>query len=261
MAASSHLPAGRTQPSGYSEATSIGDLVAVSGQLPSEDVLERGAGFAEQFFSALARFAEALESARATPADLLHVRIYVTDVDAYGAARPELAPIYRDVLSGHYPAATLVEVSRLIDGRAVVEIDGLARRQRTFSPSDPGAEAEALIRLRLGPADARYGERMIAGAKVLELFGDLETEIAIRTGGDEGLCVGYDSVEFLAPLYVGDFVEARARVVGVGKTSRRIEADLYRVIGADSDGVGVVYEPPILAARATATIVPARRQG
>lgn len=110
------------------------------------------------------------------------------------------------------------------------------------------------------PAEARYGRRLVAGAKVLEIFGDLETEIAIRTGGDEGLCVGYDSVEFLAPLSSGDFIEARARVVGVGRTSRRIEAELYKVLSADGEGSGEVHDPPILAARATATIVPARKR-
>ena len=114
--------------------------------------------------------------------------------------------------------------------------------------------------MRLGPADARYGNRLVAGAKAMEIFGDLETEIAIRTGGDEGLCVAYHSVEFLAPLCAGDFVEATAVVVSVGRTSRRIEAELHKVISADADGTGRVHDTPILAARATATIVPGSRK-
>lgn len=123
--------------------------------------------------------------------------------------------------------------------------------------TDPEPEIRALVRLRLSPADARYGDRLVAGAKALEIFGDLETEIAIRTGGDEGLCVAYHSVEFLAPLYAGDFVEATAVVVAKGRTSRRIEAQLHKVISAEPDGTGHVHDPPILAVRATATIVPA----
>jgi len=246
---------------GYSEAASVGDLVAVAGQVAAEDVLARAPGFIDQFGSAVERFAEALRTAGAAPANVLQVRIFVTDMDAYRQARREVSPVFSAALAGHYPAATLVEVSRLVDERATVEIEGLARRQRTLPPADPDAEPQSLIRVRLGPADASYGERLVAGAKVLELFGDLETELAIRTGGDEGLCVGYESVEFLNPLYAGDFVEARARVVGVGRTSRRIEAELYRVIAAGPDGVGHVEDPPILAARATATIVPARRPG
>ena len=126
--------------------------------------------------------------------------------------------------------------------------------------SSPEPEVRSTLRLRLGPADARYGDRLVPGAKAIEIFGDLETEIAIRTGGDEGLCVAYDSVEFLAPLFAGDFVEAAAVVVSKGRTSRRIEAELHKVISADPDGTGRVHDPPILAARATATIVPGTRK-
>jgi 3-aminobutyryl-CoA ammonia-lyase len=112
------------------------------------------------------------------------------------------------------------------------------------------------IRLRLGPHDVRYGGRLVAGATAMEIFGDMATEIGIRTGGDEALSVGYEKVEFLAPLYSGDFVEGHARVVSVGRTSRKIEAVIYKVISSDEQGVGIVHDPPIVAARATTTIVP-----
>ena len=62
-----------------------------------------------------------------------------------------------------------------------------------------------------------YTGGLVAGSKSMEIFGDLETEIALREGGDEGLCAGYDMVEFLAPLQVGDYVEATARVVERGR--------------------------------------------
>lgn len=120
-------------------------------------------------------------------------------------------------------------------------------------------EGTVLIRLRLGPADARYGGDLVAGATAMAIFGDLETELAIRTYGDEGLCVAYHSVEFLAPLRPGDFVEGRAWILSSGRTSRRIRAELHRVIAAEPDGRGSVLDPPILAARAEATIVSGRR--
>ena len=119
--------------------------------------------------------------------------------------------------------------------------------------------AEVLIRIRLGPGDARYGGDLVAGATAMAIFGDLETELAIRTYGDEGLCVAYHSVEFLAPLRPGDFVEGRARIVATGRTSRRIRAELHKVIAAEPDGRGSLLEPPLLAARAEATIVSGRR--
>ena len=132
-------------------------------------------------------------------------------------------------------------------------------KEATRSGAGEAAGAEVLIRLRLGPADARYGGDLVAGATAMAIFGDLETELAIRTYGDEGLCVAYHSVEFLAPLRPGDFIEGRARIVTFGRTSRRIKAELYKVIGAEPDGRGSVLDPPILAARAEATIVSGRR--
>ena len=129
----------------------------------------------------------------------------------------------------------------------------------TANDADGAARADVLIRLRLGPGDARYGGDLVAGATAIAIFGDLETELAIRTYGDEGLCVAYHSVEFLAPLRPGDFIEGRARIVSSGRTSRRIQAELHKVIGAEPDGRGSVLDPPILAARAEATIVSGRR--
>lgn len=105
------------------------------------------------------------------------------------------------------------------------------------------------------PADARYGGGLVAGSKLLEIVGDLATELAIREGGDEGLCVAYDSVEFLAPVYAGDFVEARARILEVGRTSRSITADVERVIAAGEGGRAAVLEVPQPVARVSGTLV------
>ena len=118
--------------------------------------------------------------------------------------------------------------------------------------------ADATLRLRLAPGDARYAGGLVAGSKAMELFADLETEIALREGGDEGLCVAYDMVEFLAPLRVGDFVEATAHVVSRGRTSRRIYAELHKVLSVDEAGRNVSPPEPVLAARASATIVVGR---
>jgi 3-aminobutyryl-CoA ammonia-lyase len=123
---------------------------------------------------------------------------------------------------------------------------------------NPGGATDpvtASIRVRLAPHDARYAGGLVAGSKALEIFADLETELALREGGDEGLCAGYESIEFLAPLHAGDFVEARAWIVGRGKTSRKLEAELYKVLSVDENGIGGAEDPPVLAVRARATIV------
>ena len=126
---------------------------------------------------------------------------------------------------------------------------------------EPDSSPTASLRLRLGPGDARYAGGLVAGAKAMELLGDLETELALNEGGDEGLCAGYDNVEFLAPLHVGDFVEGRARVVARGKSSRRIEAELYKVLSVDDEGRAIHYNEPVLAVRASATLVVGRFAG
>ena len=71
---------------------------------------------------------------------------------------------------------------------------------------------------------------------MLGLFGDLATELLVRYDGDEGLFRAYDAVEFLAPVRAGDFIEARASITRVGKTSREMEFTAWRVISAKSRG-------------------------
>ena len=130
--------------------------------------------------------------------------------------------------------------------------------QPAMTQGPTSSPADASLRLRLAPSDARYAGGLVAGSKAMELFADLETEIALREGGDEGLCVAYDMVEFLAPLHVGDYVEATARVVSRGRTSRRIYAELHKVLSVDEAGLAVTPPEPVLAARASATIVVGR---
>src|SRR3954454_23903413 len=125
-------------------------------------------------------------------------------------------------------------------------------------PQPPDAPPDASLRLRLGPGDARYAEGLVPGSKAMELFGDLENEIALREGGNEGLCVAYDMVEFLAPLRVGDFVEASAWVVSRGSSSRRLYAEIFKVRAVDERGIDASPEEPLLVARASVTIVVGR---
>jgi 3-aminobutyryl-CoA ammonia-lyase len=66
-----------------------------------------------------------------------------------------------------------------------------------------------VIRLRMSAHDAHYGGGLVDGARMLALFGDVATELLIRSDGDEGLFASYDSVEFLAPVYA--LVVCRAR--------------------------------------------------
>ena len=95
-----------------------------------------------------------------------------------------------------------------------------------------GAETpiSATLRVRMGQEDAHYGGNLVAGARTLELFGDVITELAVITDGDEGLFVGYERIEFLAPVHAGDFLEVTGRIVRFGSTSRTVEFEARKVI-------------------------------
>src|SRR5579863_8101164 len=119
-------------------------------------------------------------------------------------------------------------------------------------------EYTSTIRVRLSANDAHYGGQLVNGAHMLSLFGDVATELAILCDGDEGLLAGYESVELLAPVFAGDFVEATGRITRIGRTSRRIEFEAYKVIAARTDindSAADVLEPPLLVGRAVGTTV------
>lgn len=123
---------------------------------------------------------------------------------------------------------------------------------------------QAVLRVRMSARDAHYGGNLVAGAKMLELFGDLITDLAIQQDGDEGLFRSYDEVEFLAPVFSGDFIEAVGRIVKVGNTSRRCEFEAHKVIAIRpevNDSAADVLKEPILVCRAVGTtVVPADKK-
>ncbi len=120
------------------------------------------------------------------------------------------------------------------------------------------------IRVRLSASDAHYGGQLVNGAHMLSLFGDIATELAILCDGDEGLLVGYEKIEFLAPLFSGDFIEVSGRITKIGRTSRRIEFEARKVIAARPDvspSAADVLATPIVVGRAIGTtVVKAERQ-
>lgn len=88
----------------------------------------------------------------------------------------------------------------------------------------------AKIRVRMGSHDAHYAGNLVDGARVLQLFGDVATELLIRLDGDEGLFRAYESVEFLAPVTAGDYIEAEGWITEKGTTSRKMRFEARKVI-------------------------------
>ena len=117
---------------------------------------------------------------------------------------------------------------------------------------------KSLIRLRMSSHDAHYGGNLVDGAKMLQLFGDVATELLIINDGDEGLFAGYDKVEFLAPVFAGDYIEAVGEITQVGNSSRKMVFEARKVVVPRpdiSDSAADVLEEPIIVCRASGTCV------
>jgi len=117
---------------------------------------------------------------------------------------------------------------------------------------------KSMIRLRMSANDAHYGGNLVDGARMLALFGDVATELLIMQDGDEGLFCAYDNVEFLAPVYAGDFIEAIGEITNVGNSSRKMKFEARKVIQPRTDispSAADVITEPIIVCKATGTCV------
>lgn len=123
---------------------------------------------------------------------------------------------------------------------------------------------KSLIRVRMSSNDAHYSGKLVDGAKILELFGDVATEILIRNDGDEGLFRAYDNIEFLAPVYAGDYIEAEGELMECGNTSRKIIFEARKIITLrhDIDDTAADFlDKPIIVCKASGTcVVPKNKQ-
>jgi 3-aminobutyryl-CoA ammonia-lyase len=114
----------------------------------------------------------------------------------------------------------------------------------------------------MSATDGHYAGGLVDGARILELCGDAITEVLIRHDGDEGLSRVMKS-EFLAPVRAGDYLEIRARLVSVGRSSRTIECTVHKLIelAGPHESSARVLEPPILVAKVSdVAVVPLERQ-
>ncbi len=118
------------QPSGWNDgllAPAGGRVLFVAGQT-ARDASGKvpNVGFAPQFRQVLVNILAVVRAAGAAPADIGRMTVYVTDINAYRAARKELAGIWKELMGTHYPAMALVEVSALMDEHAMLEAEATA---------------------------------------------------------------------------------------------------------------------------------------
>ncbi len=124
--------------------------------------------------------------------------------------------------------------------------------------SDPRVGLVVTHRRYVSHHEAHYGGALLDGAYVLGLFGDVATEMCLRTDGDEGLLASYTSIAFRAAVRAGDVVEATATLTRLGTRSRTLELRAWvcaRARPEVSDSAGEVLDPPLLAVEATAEVV------
>ena len=117
---------------------------------------------------------------------------------------------------------------------------------------------EASIKLRMSQHDAHYAGNLVDGSKMLNLFGDVATELLVRFDGDEGLFRAYDMIEFLEPVYAGDFIEAKGQITAVGNTSRKMTFEAWKYISpapTANDTAADLLKEPVLVCRASGTCV------
>jgi 3-aminobutyryl-CoA ammonia-lyase len=129
--------------------------------------------------------------------------------------------------------------------------------------SDPDLMGLRVVHRKYVPySHAHYAGNLVDGAYSLGLFGDIATELCIRTDGDEGLFATYSDVQFKAPVRAGDIVEVTAEVIRVGTRSRTIDFVVSVVARGRpevSESAAAMLEEPIVATTATGTVVvPAR---
>jgi enamine deaminase RidA (YjgF/YER057c/UK114 family) len=120
-------PASWPRPVGYANGIlAAGDLIFTGGLIGWDTEGRFADGLVEQTRQALVNVATVLAEAGAAPEHLVRMTWYVVDMEAYRAERPALGRAYRDVIGRHYPAMAVVEVRRLVEPQALVEIEATA---------------------------------------------------------------------------------------------------------------------------------------
>ena len=113
---------------------------------------------------------------------------------------------------------------------------------------------EVKLRVRISAGDVHYAGNLVDGSHIMQLFGDVATELTIRHDGDEGLLRAYESVEFLEPVHGGDFLEVVGKIINVGNTSRKILFEAFKIISpannVHQESACDILNPPVLVAKA-----------
>src|SRR5579859_3623378 len=122
-------PRGWPRPKGYANGVAaIGEMISVGGQIGWDGAGEFRTGLIAQTEQALRNILAVLEEAGSGPEDLVRLTWYLVDIEDYQTHQAAIGGVYRDVLGRHYPAMSVVQVVRLVEPEALVEIEATAVR-------------------------------------------------------------------------------------------------------------------------------------
>ncbi len=120
-------PSGWPMPKGYANGMAADGRILVTGGVIGWDAEERLAdGFVAQVRQTLGNIKAILEAGGARPEHLVRLTWYVVDIEEYLANLKALGRAYRETFGAHYPAMALVQVVRLVEKSARVEIEATA---------------------------------------------------------------------------------------------------------------------------------------
>lgn len=146
------LPRGWKRPHGYANGIlARGEMVFVGGMVGWDADGRFAQGFVGQSRQALANIVAVLAEGGATPGDVVCLTWYVMDMNEYRATLPQLGAAYREIMGRHYPAMSLVEVKRLVEPKARVEIEATA----VIRPDRLGLGRSSMRRMSVRAGDGR----------------------------------------------------------------------------------------------------------
>ena len=120
-------PSGWPQPKGYANGIMAEGRLVVTGGVVGWDVAGRFAdGFVAQVRQTLENIVAILAEGGARPDHLVRLTWYVVDMDEYVSNLKMLGKVYREVIGTHYPSMALVQIVRLVEPSARVEIEATA---------------------------------------------------------------------------------------------------------------------------------------
>ncbi|MEU6658496.1 hotdog fold domain-containing protein [Streptomyces sp. NPDC046821] len=117
-----------------------------------------------------------------------------------------------------------------------------------------GNPTSTTLRVRLRADDTKYAGGVIPAAHYMQLMSDAGAMLGVMRGESAGYLARWESVDFTAVCYVGDYIEVRCELIRVGNRSRTMRTEVVKLISTNpgergQTTKGIVHEPPEVVAR------------